>query len=137
MSRARRWQLKFKRSAAFALIAGFVLLAGSLGTLLPSYSQSAQPVQHITIPLNKSVTIPLPQSFSSAVVGSPEIADAVPMSDRTLYIQAKKIGTTNVSIYDENMRVIKIVDVEVGFDTGNLQAKIRASTGNTGIRVSN
>src|SRR5437773_12345151 len=92
---------------------------------------------YTTLFRSKSVTIPLPQSFTSAVVGSPEIADAVPMSDRTLYIQAKRVGTTNVSIYDENMRVIKIVDIEVGFDTGNLQAKIRASTGNTSIRVSN
>jgi pilus assembly protein CpaC len=140
MSRTRRWltQLKSGRLASLAgLIAGVVLLTGPLSPLIPAYAQQAQSLQHITIPLNKSVTIPLPQSFSSAVVGSPEIADAVPMSDRTLYIQAKRIGTTNVSIYDENMRVIKIVDIEVGFDTGNLQAKIRASTGNAGIRVSN
>jgi pilus assembly protein CpaC len=140
MSRTRRWltQLKSGRLASLAgLIAGVVLLTAPLSRLIPAYAQQAQPVQHITIPLNKSVTIPLPQSFSSAVVGSPEIADAVPMSDRTLYIQAKRIGTTNVSIYDENMRAIKIVDIEVGFDTGNLQAKIRASTGNTSIRVSN
>ena len=94
-------------------------------------------MQHIVIAVNKSVTIPVSRPFSSAVVGSPEIADALPMTDRALYIQAKKIGTTNVSIYDENMRLIKVVDVEVAFDTGNLQSKIRASTGNTGIRVGN
>jgi pilus assembly protein CpaC len=105
----------------------------------PAYSQPPQPepVQHIVIPVNKSVTIPVSRPFSSAVVGSPEIADALPMTDRALYIQAKKIGTTNVSIYDENMRLIKVVDVEIAFDTGNLQSKIRASTGNTGIRVGN
>jgi pilus assembly protein CpaC len=105
----------------------------------PAYSQppEIEPVQHLVIAVNKSVTIPVSRPFSSAVVGSPEIADAVPLTDRALYIQAKKIGTTNVSIYDENMRLIKVVDVEVAFDTGNLQSKIRASTGNTGIRVSN
>jgi pilus assembly protein CpaC len=127
-----------RRSAAPGiLLAAALLLAGSLSTLIPAYSQPAQSVQHITIPLHKSITIPLPPSFSTAVVGSPDIADAVPMSDRTLYIQAKNFGTTNVSIYDENMRVIKIIDVEVGFDTGNLQSKIRGTTGNSGIRVIN
>jgi pilus assembly protein CpaC len=138
MSGSRRWPIRClgRRSAVLGtLLATALLLAGTLSKLMPAYSQPAQPVQHITIPLHKSVTIPLPQSFSSAVVGSPDIADAVPMSDRTLYIQAKNFGTTNVSIYDENMRVIKIIDVEVGFDTGNLQSKIRASTGNGGIRV--
>ena len=69
------------------------------------------------------------------MVGAPDIADALPMNDRTLYIQAKNFGTTNVSIYDENMRVIKIVDVEVAWDTGNLQSEIRATTGGAGIRV--
>jgi pilus assembly protein CpaC len=116
-----------------AIITGFVNLS------VPAYAQppEPEPVQHIVIPVNKSVTIPVSRPFSSAVVGSPEIADSLPMTDRALYIQAKKIGTTNVSIYDENMRLIKVVDVEVAFDTGNLQSKIRASTGNTGIRVSN
>ena len=115
---------------ALAIITAFASLS------FPAYSQP-EPVQHIVIAVNKSVTIPVSRPFSSAVVGSPEIADALPMTDRALYIQAKKIGTTNVSIYDENMRLIKVVDVEVAFDTGNLQSKIRASTGNTGIRVGN
>jgi pilus assembly protein CpaC len=140
MSRSRRWLIQCMggRSAAPGIVLAAALLFGaSLSTLIPAYSQPAQSVQHITIPLHKSVTIPLPPSFSTAVVGSPDIADAVPMSDRTLYIQAKNFGTTNVSIYDENMRVIKIIDVEVGFDTGNLQSKIRTSTHNSGIRVIN
>ena len=95
-----------------------------------------QPVQQVIIPVNKSVTMTTPASFSSAVVGSPEIADALPMTDRTLLIQAKKIGTTNVSIYDENSRLVKVVDVQVTLDTGNLQSRIRALTGDRGIRVS-
>jgi pilus assembly protein CpaC len=130
-----------RRESVFAIIVAGSLLAlalvsGFAGSILPAYSQAPQPVQHIIIPLNKSVTLQTPRPFSSAVVGSPEIADAVPMTDRALYIQAKKIGTTNVSIYDEKMQLIKIVDVEVAFDTGNLQSKIRASTGNSGIHVS-
>ncbi|HEY2534394.1 MAG TPA: type II and III secretion system protein family protein [Xanthobacteraceae bacterium] len=98
--------------------------------------QGVEYVQHVTAALNKSVTLTLRTPFSSAVVGSPEIADALPMSDRTLLIQAKKAGTTNISIYDESMRLIKVIDVEVTLDTGNLQSKIRAITGNKGIRVS-
>jgi len=120
-----------------ALLIELAIITGFASLSFPAYSQPPEPVQHVVIPLNKSVTIPVSTSFSSAVVGSPEIADVLPMTDRALYIQAKKIGTTNVSIYDENMRLIKVVDVEVAFDTGNLQSKIRASTGNTGIRVSN
>ena len=54
------------------------------------------------------------------------------MSDRTLYIQGKKVGTTNVSVFDQSMQLIGVIDVEVTLDTGNLQEKIRASTGSRG-----
>jgi pilus assembly protein CpaC len=138
----RRFQSPSKRDGTgVVLFAGLVtalaITIGFASLTVPAYSQPPGPVQHVVIPVNKSVTIPVAASFSSAVVGSPEIADALPMTDRALYIQAKKIGTTNVSIYDENMRLIKIVDVEVAFDVGNLQSKVRAITGNTSIRVSN
>ena len=68
-------------------------------------------------------------------MGSPELVDALPMSDRRLYIQGKKVGTTNVSVFDQNMQLISVIDVEVALDTGNLQQKIRSSTGSNGIRV--
>ena len=139
----RRFRSSPKDGGAGVFVAG-LLIALAITTAFasltfPAHSQPPQPepVQHVVIAVNKSVTIPVSRPFSSAVVGSPEIADALPMTDRALYIQAKKIGTTNVSIFDENMRLIKVVDVEVAFDTGNLQSKIRASTGNTGIRVNN
>src|SRR5689334_485826 len=137
----KRFQLAgFERGFVLRVAGSLLALAvvtGFVGSIFPAYSQAPQPVQHIVIPLNKSVTLATPRPFSSAVVGSPDIADAVPMTDRSLYIQAKKIGTTNVSIYDDKMQLIKIIDVEVAFDTGNLQAKIRASTGSSGIHVSN
>src|SRR6516165_9731281 len=121
----RRFRSSPRVGGAGVFIAGvLVALAITIAfasLTFPAHSQPPQPepVQHIVIAVNKSVTIPVSRPFSSAVVGSPEIADALPMTDRALYIQAKKIGTTNVSIFDENMRLIKVVDVEVAFDTGN------------------
>jgi pilus assembly protein CpaC len=59
------------------------------------------------------------------------------MTDRTVYIQGKKLGTTNVSVFDQSMRLVTVLDLEVGVDAGELQSKIRASTGSNSIRVSN
>ena len=92
-------------------------------------------MRHIVVTLYKSRTLVLEKPFASAVVGSPDIVDALPMSDRRLYIQGKKVGTTNVSVFDQSMQLIGVIDVEVTLDTGNLQEKIRASTGSRGIRV--
>lgn len=93
-------------------------------------------VRRVTITINKSRTIHLPTPFATAVIGAPDMADALPMSDRSLYILAKKIGTTNVTLYDQASKVVGVIDVEVAIDTGNLQDKIRSSTGNSRIRVS-
>jgi len=92
-------------------------------------------VRHITVTLNKSRTMRLDKPFASAVVGAPDIVDALPMSDRALYIQGKKLGTTNISVFDQSMRLVGILEVEVAVDIGNLQDKIRWSADSRGIRV--
>jgi pilus assembly protein CpaC len=132
---ARRLPPSSLRNHWRGLLAVGLLIALSVTAAVSSRAQDVQYVRQLTIPVNKSITLTLPQSFSSAVVGAPDIADAMPMTDRTLLIQAKKIGTTNVSIFDQDRRLIKVVDVQVTIDTGNLQSRIRAITGDTHIFV--
>ena len=118
------------------LIIAWALLGVGPGPL--QYAQAngdSGGVQHIVVTLYKSRTLVLPKPFASVVVGSPELVDALPMSDRRLYIQGKKIGTTNVSVFNQSMQLAGVIDVEVTPDTGNLQEKIRSSTGSSAIRV--
>ena len=98
-------------------------------------SEESGRVRHIVVTLNKSATLRFDKPFASAVVGAPDIMDALPMSDRVLYIQGKKVGTTNVSVFDQSMKLIGVLDVEVAIDTGTLQQKIRSVTGSRGIGV--
>jgi pilus assembly protein CpaC len=93
-------------------------------------------VRHLTVTQFKSRTIRLSRPFSSTVIGSPAIVDVLPLSDRALYIQGKKVGTTNVSLFDQDKRVIAVLDIDVVIDAANVSEQIRASTGATGIRVS-
>src|SRR6516162_4445364 len=70
-------------------------------------------VRHVTVTLFKSQTFRIDRPFATAVVGSPEIADVLPMTDSAIYIQGKKVGTTNVSVFDAKSRVIGVLDLEV------------------------
>ncbi|MGB6286321.1 MAG: pilus assembly protein N-terminal domain-containing protein, partial [Xanthobacteraceae bacterium] len=81
-------------ASLFISITFFAYFLGSMFGV--AYAQSPQSVQHLVIAVGKSITLPVPAPFSSAVVGSPDIADAMPMTDRTLYVQGRKIGTTNI-----------------------------------------
>src|SRR5258706_5179794 len=64
------------------------------------FATEGESVQHVAIVVNKSRTLRIDRPFGTATVGSGEIADALPLSDGVLYIQGKKIGTTNISIFD-------------------------------------
>ena len=123
------------------VLIAWALLGVGLGAVQQAQAQSRDEdssgggVQHIVVTLHKSRTLKLPQPFASVVVGSPDLVDALPMSDNRLYIQGKKTGTTNVSVFNQSMQLAGVIDVEVTLDTGNLQEKIRASTGSSAIRV--
>ena len=89
----------------------------------------------VRVSVNKSQALRLEYPFTDVLVGSAEIADVIPLSDQSLYILGKKTGTTNVSVLDNSKRVIGVVDVEVGPDTGSVAEKLAAGAGAGGIRV--
>jgi pilus assembly protein CpaC len=137
-ARANRW---FHRLAIIAAIAmGGALLAGDMiarsAEIAGAIVSDGQYFRRLVLIVNKSHTLRADRPFTRVVVAGPDIADALPMSDRTLYIQAKKIGTTNISLFDENARIVGIIDLEVNIDVVTLQQKIQASTGSRGIHVS-
>jgi pilus assembly protein CpaC len=124
-------------AAQLAIVAAFAGMGHALITRAHAQlrSEDSGAVRHIVVTLFKSRTMRFDRPFASAVVGSPDIVDTLPMSDRELYIQGKKVGTTNISVFDNSMRLIGVLDVEVTLDTGNLEEKIRSSTDSRGIRV--
>jgi pilus assembly protein CpaC len=114
-----------------------VLAIGAVSVFSAAHAQAPEFVQHVLVPLNKSVTLPTPRAISSVQVDAPNVVTARAITDQRLYIQARTIGTTSVSIYDQNLQLMKVIEIEVGLDTSNLQSKIRAATGNSGILVGN
>ena len=103
-----------------------------------SSDAAAGPValHHVTVTIYKSRTVPFEKPFTKAIVGSNEIVDVLPISDRTLYLQGKKLGTTNVTVFDADGRLLSILDVEVAIDIGEIQQKIQRSIGIDAVRVS-
>ena len=109
--------------------------------LTPARAQSSIQVEvattrHVYVTQFKSVTIRLGKPFASTVVGASDIADVLPMSDRVIYVQGKKLGTTNVSAFDKDKRLIAIIDITVSIDVASIARQIRSSTGSRSIRVS-
>jgi pilus assembly protein CpaC len=131
----------YRRGMAFAVVTtvGLLLFAGAQRAQAQgarTVESETRPVRHVSVTLFKSRTLRVEKPFATAIIGAPEIADILPMSDRSLYVQGKKIGTTNISIFDSSMQVVGVIDIEVTPDTGNLRQKIDASTNDASIHVS-
>jgi pilus assembly protein CpaC len=100
-----------------------------------SWVSDGESVVQTSVTVNKSRTFHIHRRFKHAVVGAPEILDAMPVSDRTLYLLGKKIGTTNVSVFADNGDLIGVLDVVVEADVGDLRRKIDVRGEGGGIRV--
>jgi pilus assembly protein CpaC len=89
----------------------------------------------VSVILGKSQDVRTDKSLVDIAVGDPTVADVNPLTDHALSILGKKIGTTRVSVYGEDKKLVAIFDVEVDYDIARLAAEISSFSGG-GIRVS-
>ncbi|MDI3470027.1 MAG: Type II/IV secretion system secretin RcpA/CpaC, associated with Flp pilus assembly [Pseudolabrys sp.] len=80
---------------------------------------------NLLVPIGKSQDIRTGTTFTNITVGNPDIADVNPLTDHTLSILGKKIGTTRVSVYAADKSLIGIFDVEVTYDVARLTNELR------------
>jgi len=78
----------------------------------------------VKISIGKSESVRTEGAISEVIVSDPDIADAIPLSDRSLSILGKKIGTARVSMYGEGKKLIGVYDVEVSYDTSRLGSEL-------------
>jgi pilus assembly protein CpaC len=113
--------------ATIAIIAAVMLwpivFARAADTLVSLGSGSH--TESIVIATGKSQNIRTDSSFVDVVVGDPEIADVMPLTDHSLSVLGKKIGTTRVSVYAEGKKLVGVFDIEVSYDIPKLAAELR------------
>jgi pilus assembly protein CpaC len=79
----------------------------------------------VTVTIGKSQDVRTGTSFVDVMVGDPEVADVNPLTDHTLSILGKKIGTTRVQVYAEGKKLIGIFDVDVNYDISRLTYELK------------
>jgi pilus assembly protein CpaC len=114
-----------KRITKTALAA---LAATSLIVAVPASAQisvaSGVNAGELDVPVNKSQVVRADRPYSKALIGNPEIADIVPISDTSVYVLGKKTGTTSLTLYDRSNRLIAVLDVVVGPDVMALKRQL-------------
>jgi pilus assembly protein CpaC len=95
----------------------------------------AQKLAAIRLIGGKSETVRTDRTFADVIVSDPDVADVVPLTDRSLSILGKKIGTTRVSVYGNDKALVGVFDIEVTHDTSVLGTELRERFPSARIRV--
>ena len=126
------------KSAALAVagLAGLAFAQPSLGQV--SVAEGVHAGQ-LEVPVNKSQVLRTDRAYSKALIGNPEIADVLPLTDSSIYVLGKKAGTTSLTLYDRSSRLIAVLDVVVGPDVITLKRQLsEAMAGdNISARIAN
>jgi len=93
----------------------------------------------VAVPVNKSQVVRSDRPYSKALIGNPDIADILPLTDQSLYLLGKKVGTTSLTLYDRGNSLIAVVDVVVGPDVISVKRQLSElmPVEGVGARISN
>ncbi|WP_260482898.1 type II and III secretion system protein family protein [Sphingomicrobium flavum] len=131
-----------KGSIKAALIAlamtGAALGAAPAGAQMISAAEGVH-AGELAVPVNKSQVLRADRPFAKALIGNSAIADVLPLSDQSLYVLGKSMGTTSLTLYDSSNRLIAVVDVMVGPDVTGLKRQLSQllPSDNVGARMVN
>ena len=114
------WLRDLAIALAIAVAATLLCLVGDAHAQRTIQIVGAKRTAMVDVAIGKSQDVRSDTSFVDVMVGDPEVADVNPLTDHTLSILGKKIGTTRVSVYSENKKLIGIFDVEVSYDVTRL-----------------
>jgi pilus assembly protein CpaC len=110
IKRRPKWPIISLLAAAFVVLPGLVTTADAQRVIAIA---SPQRTAQVAVPVGKSQDVRTDAPFVDITVGDPDIADVNPLTDHSLSVLGKKIGTTRVSVYGEDKKLVGIFDVEV------------------------
>jgi len=137
MTKAIGKLLSFTRAILLPALA-VLMLAGSGAAMAQTihYDLSTTSVLRINMPVSQAVTVTVSGAVAKIVVADTTIADAQPITDRSIYLVGRVFGTTTVNLYSEAGVPIGLLAVEVGADTADISRSIRAAVPSSNVQVS-
>jgi len=133
------------RSTAFYVAATVLALLALAGwqSVVPSGASAAtlvkistdDKVARLKVVMGRSETFRFTVPFEEIVVGDPETADVNALSDRTLYVLGRKLGSTNVTLFDDKKDLLAVIDVEVTHDLTGLSSTLKQAIPGARLKV--
>lgn len=111
-----------------SLIAGLAcsIAAASLAAPAAAWTerQSEAGAAVLELDRGRSKVVETDTRFATIVVADPEVAEAMPTSDRSFFVRGKAPGHTTVLIYGSSGQISELIDVEVSLGLDALRADL-------------
>jgi len=101
-----------------------------------NYDLATTSVMKINLPVSQAVTVIVSAPVGKLVSADPAVADAQPITDRSIYVVGKGFGTTTVNLFDEAGKPVGLLAIEVGADTADIARSIRDALPDADVKVS-
>lgn len=118
------------------LLGLFVAVSSTASAQIVNYDLATTSVMRINLPMSQAVTVTISGAVGKIVSADPDIADAQPITDRSLYLVGRSFGTTTVSLFSNEGAPVGLLAVEVGADTADMTRSVRAAVPNSNVKVS-
>lgn len=107
-------------AAAVAPFGASVARADSGSSNIIKVGRNQSGTELVKLGLNKSIVIDLPVDAHDILVANPEVADAVSRTARRIYLFGKKVGDTNLFIFDKAGKQVVSLDLRIERDVSGL-----------------
>jgi pilus assembly protein CpaC len=81
----------------------------------------APQAQQVSLVVGKSAVMDMSVPIKRASLADPQIADAIVLSPKQIYVTGKGYGTTNLTLWGKDDQVIAVFDLDVGVDLVRLK----------------
>jgi len=110
----------------YGLVACAIIVLGAAGLATASegairIATASRDAQQISLVVGKSTVIDVPVPIKRASLADPQIADAIVLSPKQIYVTGKGYGTTNLTLWGKDDQVLAIFDLDVGVDLVRLK----------------
>ena len=89
----------------------------------------------VNVVVKKSTILEFRQPYDKALIADDSIADVLPLTDRSIYVVGKSVGSTSLAVLDGQKGIIAALEVDVTHDAVHLRRAIRNSIPQSRVRV--
>ena len=125
MSKTTNEQAGYCGRWGLVLVIGWATL-GPVGAMAANEGMvhSVSPIreaQQMSLVVGKSTVVDMPMAIKRASLADPQIADAIVLSPKQIYVTGKGYGSTNLTLWGKDDQVLAVFDLDVGVDLARLK----------------